>query len=137
MFDNPNPNEWLPPWLVRWKPFLISLVITPFALFLGIGAFSPEGIRNEIGGLFFLMGLFLFPVPVLVLILGLIGHAEGLFYLALLLLLFQFPFYGFVMSLFNNRRRFVIIAGTIHVVIAIFGLTIFLWFLGWRALMGH
>jgi|SoiMethySBSTD1v2_1073268.scaffolds.fasta_scaffold55944_5 hypothetical protein len=137
MFDTPDPNEWLPPWLVRWKPFLISLVITPFALLLGIGIFSPEGPRDAFDVVFNFLSLFLFPVPVLVLIVGLVGNATGLFYLAVLLMLFQFPCYGFVMSLVNNRRRFVIIVGTIHTGIALLGLAIFLLSFGWRVLRGY
>ena len=137
MFDTPDPNEWLPTGLLRWKPFLISLVITPFALLLGIGVFSPEGPRDVFDVVFNFLSLFLFPVPVLVLILGLIANGNALFYMAVLLMLVQFPFYGFVMSLVKNRRRFVLIAGTIHVGVAMFGLAIFLLFFGWRVLMGH
>src|SRR5688572_8736939 len=136
MFDTPDPNEWLPSWLVRWKPFLISLIITPFAILFGIGAYSPEGIRDVFGGVIFVISLCLFPVPVLVLILALVAHSIGLFYASLLLMVVQYPFYGLVMSLINNRRRFVLIAGTIHVGIAMFGLAVFLVLFGWKVLIG-
>ena len=87
-------------------------------------------------GVLLLLSILVFPVSFLVLILALLTtFSAGLIYVSVLLMLVQYPFYGFLMSLSRNRRRFILIAGTVHIGIAMFGLAIFLVFFGWRALI--
>lgn len=97
MFETQSPDEWLPMWLQSWKPFLVSLLITPFAFIVGASDFGPEGPQVYLGYLLFPYSTALFFIAALL-------DAPAVFWLCILALLLQFPFYGFVISLAENHR---------------------------------
>lgn len=105
-------DEWLPEWLRPWKPFFISLLVTPFAFLVGFADFGPEGPS-------IFVGYFIFPYSAFVFFVGAWVNNVSLFYLAIFLALLQFPVYGIVLSLAKNRRHATITLATIHICVTL------------------
>jgi hypothetical protein len=97
MFETQSKDEWLPEW-ARWlRPFLISLLITPIALLVGLSDFGPEGPQVWIG-------FAIFPFSGILFVLSYVFRNEAFFFLMLGVALIQFPVYGLAFSLMSNRR---------------------------------
>jgi hypothetical protein len=112
--------------LKKFIPFGISVLMTPFMGFIGlVSAGAGEGD--------FILAIFLFPFAILIgkLITPLMacsGHGDcfprdQIFFLVALL---QFPVYGLLFSIVNNRRVLAISIAAIHIVFfLVFGITQF------------
>jgi len=109
MFETQNVGQWLPHWMERWKPFLLSLLITPFIVLLGMIDFGPEGPHLW-------LGYFIFPFAALFWFLGMLLQIEPISIFGLVCILLQIPVYGLIISLVGHNGRAFIIVAVCHVV---------------------
>ena len=120
MFETQNVGEWLPFRFQKWMPLLISLLVTPFTLLIGISDFGPEGPQIYVGYL-------LFPYSTLLFFMG-VFRTTLFVYLAFVVMVIQFPVYGYIFSVVGKVRTAILTVVVPHV-LAIIALSIFVLFL--------
>ena len=121
MFETQSIGNWLPERYQKWTPLLISVLITPFALSVGISGFGPEGRWFWVGAVIFPLGEGLFIAAALL-------NNVPLFYVSLLSALLQYPFYGYLVSLARSGRRTLLAIFALHgLAVAALVLFVFLW----------
>lgn len=111
--------------LKRLIPFGISLIVTWFALLVGITLISPDGAKIFPGVLVFPFGAILF---------ALIGWLDDktIFYAILFLMLVQYPIYGIVLSFAVRKGRVFAIIAVVHIIVAILAVVLFFQKVGWN-----
>jgi hypothetical protein len=113
MFETQNSDTWFPEWLLPWKPFFLSLAVTPFAFIIGASDFGPEGPQ-------IFLGYLIFPYSAFVFFLAASLSNSAVAYLAILLLIIQFPIYGILLSLATNRRLIAVRIALAHLCAILF-----------------
>jgi hypothetical protein len=119
MFETQNVGDWIPSWLQRWRPLLFGLLITPFALLLGISDFGPEGPHTYVG-------YFIFPYSAFLYLSGALADIDLFLYAALAVALLQFPIYGFFVSWVAKIRTAFLIFGLSHASMVLINLIVFI-----------
>ena len=119
MFETQSTEEWLPESVRSIRPFMVSLLVTPIAIIIGGSDWGLEGPQVYVGFL-------IFPYAALLYFAGALTQNVGLLYVSIALALIQFPFYGIMVSSFDDGRRAAKVVFILHLAVGVFVLGILL-----------